>query len=75
MGERAAAIVIIASEVMEPFAAKAEAREKAKAEELAPYIEAALARKQWMEPIADEDIPVVRASVKKVEVNQDASRD
>jgi alkanesulfonate monooxygenase SsuD/methylene tetrahydromethanopterin reductase-like flavin-dependent oxidoreductase (luciferase family) len=66
---------LFASEVMEPFAARAEARERAKAEELAPYFEAALARKQWMEPIADQDIPIVRASVKQVEVNRDAARD
>ncbi|MHC4819916.1 MAG: LLM class flavin-dependent oxidoreductase, partial [Planctomycetota bacterium] len=61
---------LFADEVMAPFAAQAESRERAKAEELAPYVEAALARKQWMQPIADEDIPVVRASVKQVEVNR-----
>jgi alkanesulfonate monooxygenase SsuD/methylene tetrahydromethanopterin reductase-like flavin-dependent oxidoreductase (luciferase family) len=61
---------LFANEVMEPFAAQAEARERSKAEALAPYIEAALARKQWMEPLADDDIPVVRASVKQVEVNR-----
>lgn len=65
---------LFADEVMAPFAAQAEARERAKAEELAPYIDAALARKEWMQPIADEDIPVVRASVKKVEVNRDVAR-
>ena len=65
---------LFADEVMEPFAAQAESRERAKAEELAPYIEAALARKQWMQPIADQDIPVVRASVTKVEVNREDAR-
>ncbi len=40
----------------------------AKEAELAPYIEAALARKQWMQPIADEDIPVIPAAVKKAQV-------
>ena len=65
---------LFADEVMEPFAAETEARERAKAEELAPHIEAALARKQWMQPIADEDIPIVRASVKQVEVNQGSAR-
>jgi hypothetical protein len=59
---------------MEPFAAEAEERERKKAEELAPYVEAALARKQWMKPLADADIPVVRASVKQVEVNRDSAR-
>ena len=65
---------LFADEVMEPFAAQCESRERAKAEELAPYVEAALARKQKMQPIADEDIPIVRASVKRVEVNRDAAR-
>jgi alkanesulfonate monooxygenase SsuD/methylene tetrahydromethanopterin reductase-like flavin-dependent oxidoreductase (luciferase family) len=65
---------LFANEVMEPFAAQVEAREKSKAEELAPYVEAALARKQWMEPIADDEIPVVRASVKQVEVNRGDAR-
>ena len=64
----------VATLVMEPFVAQRESRERAKAEELAPYIEAALARKPWMQPLADEDIPVVRASVKKVEVNREVSR-
>jgi alkanesulfonate monooxygenase SsuD/methylene tetrahydromethanopterin reductase-like flavin-dependent oxidoreductase (luciferase family) len=65
---------LFADEVLEPFAAECESRERAKAEGLAPYIEAALARKQFMQPLADGDIPVVRASVKKVEVNREAAR-
>jgi len=65
---------LFADEVMEPFAMEAESRERAKAEELAPHVEAALARKQWMQPLADEDIPVVRASVKQVEVNREVAR-
>ncbi|HIF97964.1 MAG TPA: LLM class flavin-dependent oxidoreductase [Myxococcales bacterium] len=66
---------LFADEVLEPFAAECESRERAKAEGLAPYIEAALARKKFMEPLADGDIPVVRASVKKVEVNREVARD
>ena len=65
---------LFAAEVLEPFAAESEARERAKAEELAPYVEAALAPKQFMQPLADSEIPVVRASVKKVEVNREAAR-
>jgi alkanesulfonate monooxygenase SsuD/methylene tetrahydromethanopterin reductase-like flavin-dependent oxidoreductase (luciferase family) len=61
---------LFAAEVMAPFSAEAEVRERAKAEELAPYIDAALARKQVMPALADVDIPVVRASVKRVEVNR-----
>ena len=43
------------------------ARRERKAAELAPFIEAALARKVWMEPIADADIPVVPAAVKRAQ--------
>ena len=38
-------------------------REARKAEELAPFIAAAMARKQWTKPLADDEIPVVKASV------------
>ena len=41
----------------------------AKAEELAPFIAKALARKKEMAPLGDADIPVVRASVAKPAVN------
>ena len=44
-----------------------------KAEELAPYIAKAMARKKVMAPLADADIPVVRASVAKPTVNQSAA--
>lgn len=66
---------LFADEVMGPFSAECEAREQAKEKELAPYLEAALARKKVMQPLADDDIPVVRASVKRVEVNRQAARD
>jgi len=66
---------LFADEVMEPFSQKAEARERAKAEELAPFFEAALARKQWMTSLPDDEIPVVRASVERVEVNRGDPRD
>jgi alkanesulfonate monooxygenase SsuD/methylene tetrahydromethanopterin reductase-like flavin-dependent oxidoreductase (luciferase family) len=64
------ALELFAAEVMGPFRAEAEARERAKSEELAPFIAAALARKRRMPALADDDIPVVRASVKRVEVNR-----
>ena len=66
---------LFAAEVMPEFAARRAEREKKKAEELAPYIEAALKRKNWMQPLADEDIPVVKASVKKAQVNQNTAAD
>ena len=62
---------LFAEKVMPVFAAEAEAREAAKAEELAPYIEAALARKRFMQPIAKEDTPVVKAAVKAALPSQD----
>jgi|TARA_B100000315_G_scaffold251066_1_gene285226 alkanesulfonate monooxygenase SsuD/methylene tetrahydromethanopterin reductase-like flavin-dependent oxidoreductase (luciferase family) len=54
---------LFASEVMPEFVEGREEREAKKAAELAPYIEAALARKKHMEPLADEDIPVVHAAI------------
>ncbi len=61
---------LFAAEVMPEFKAEVAEREAKKAKELAPYIEAALARKNWMKPLADDEIPVVRASVAKAQVNQ-----
>ena len=49
--------------ILPEFKAKADAREQAKAERLAPFVEAALKRKTWMAPLPDEAIPVIRASV------------
>jgi alkanesulfonate monooxygenase SsuD/methylene tetrahydromethanopterin reductase-like flavin-dependent oxidoreductase (luciferase family) len=60
---------LFASEVMPEFAVGLPDREAAKAARLAPAVDAALARKQWMRPLADEEIPVVRASVKKAQTS------
>ena len=49
-------------EVLPHFETGREEREARKAEELAPYIEKALGRKQWMRELADDEIPVVKAS-------------
>jgi alkanesulfonate monooxygenase SsuD/methylene tetrahydromethanopterin reductase-like flavin-dependent oxidoreductase (luciferase family) len=59
---------LFAAEVMPTFKAEAAAREQRKAAELAPAIAAALQRKVWMQPLADADIPVVKASVAKAQV-------
>ena len=61
---------LFAAEVMPEFKARVAEREARKAEELAPFIEAALARKDWMRPLADGDIPIVRASVAKAQVGR-----
>ena len=51
------ALELFAAEVMPAFKAEAPAREARKAEELAPYIAAALKRKRWMKPLADRRDP------------------
>ena len=50
------------AEVYDDFAEGREAREAAKAEELAPYIEAAMARRASRPALADDEIPLVLAS-------------
>jgi alkanesulfonate monooxygenase SsuD/methylene tetrahydromethanopterin reductase-like flavin-dependent oxidoreductase (luciferase family) len=57
------ALELFAAEVMGEFKAEAAERETRKAAELAPFIAAAMARKDWMKPLADDEIPVVKASV------------
>ena len=64
---------LLAREVLPEFRPQAAERDRRKAEELAPYIARALARKKVMPPLADADIPVVRAAVAKPVVNQQAS--
>jgi len=61
---------LFASDVMPAFKADVEAREARKRAGLAPYVEAALKRKQWMKPLADHEIPIVRASVAQARINQ-----
>jgi alkanesulfonate monooxygenase SsuD/methylene tetrahydromethanopterin reductase-like flavin-dependent oxidoreductase (luciferase family) len=62
------ALELFAREVMPDFKAEVGAREANKAAELAPYIDAALRRKKWMRPLADHEIPVIRASVERAQV-------
>jgi alkanesulfonate monooxygenase SsuD/methylene tetrahydromethanopterin reductase-like flavin-dependent oxidoreductase (luciferase family) len=61
---------LFAREVMPDFQADVAAREARKLEELEPFIAAALARKKWMKPLADDEIPVVKASVARALVNR-----
>ncbi|MDH3752290.1 MAG: LLM class flavin-dependent oxidoreductase [Acidimicrobiia bacterium] len=58
---------LFAEEVLADYHRGDGARAEAKAAELAPHIEAALGRKQWMRPLRDAEIPVVEASVKKAQ--------
>jgi len=53
------AMKLFSETVMPHFKARETEREARKATELAPFIEAALARKPRMAPIAEEEIPVV----------------
>jgi alkanesulfonate monooxygenase SsuD/methylene tetrahydromethanopterin reductase-like flavin-dependent oxidoreductase (luciferase family) len=60
------AIELFAAELMGEFQAGEAERAARKAEELAPYVEAAFARKRAMPPLADEDIPPVVALGRQV---------
>ena len=55
------ALELFAREVMPEFKEKEAERVKKKAEELAPYVEKAMARKKYMKPLADAEIPKVVA--------------
>jgi alkanesulfonate monooxygenase SsuD/methylene tetrahydromethanopterin reductase-like flavin-dependent oxidoreductase (luciferase family) len=52
---------LFAREIMPEFQDRHEAREKEKMALMAPYLDQAMARKEWPQPIAEKDIPVVRA--------------
>jgi len=65
---------LFAAEVLDEFRSKADAREARKQQELQPWIDKALARRAMREPLADEDIPVVKASRARAEVNQQTAR-
>ena len=53
---------LFGKEVLPEFVPKRKEREERKAEELAPYIEKALGRKQRMPELSDDEIPIVNAS-------------
>ena len=55
------ALELFARDVMPEFKEHAEARQKRKMEELAPYVEKAFARKQKMRELTDDEIPNVIA--------------
>ncbi|MCZ6785177.1 MAG: LLM class flavin-dependent oxidoreductase [Proteobacteria bacterium] len=48
---------LFAEKVMPEFVARHAEKARKKQQELAPYIEQALARKQWMRPLEDDEIP------------------
>ena len=51
---------------MGEFKEREAARVAKKAAELAPYVEAAFKRKEWMKPLADDEIPHVIALGRQV---------
>ena len=55
------ALELFARDVMPEFKEREDERQKRKAEELAPFIEKAFARKQKMKALADDEIPTVMA--------------
>jgi len=56
---------LFASDVLPQFAEGREERLARKDEQLAPYIEAALARKRYMKPLGDAEIPIVPPSAER----------
>ena len=64
---------LFASVVMPEFKAEQEARDKRKQDELAPYIEKAFSRKQWMKELTDDEIPsypAYGATVAEIDTSQ-----
>jgi len=60
------ALELFAGEVMGEFKEREAERVKQKAEALAPYVEAAFKRKQYMKPLSDDEIPHVVALGRQV---------
>src|SRR4030095_11073593 len=56
------ALELFARDVAPEFQRQATDQEARKREELAPWIARALARKRWMRPLADAEVPVLRPS-------------
>ena len=66
------ALELFASDVMEPFAINEADRQARKDEELAPYVEAAFKRKEYMAELGDDQIPAFPAyghSVAEVDID------
>ena len=64
---------LFASAVMPEFKAEQEARDRRKQDELAPYIEKAFSRKQWMKELTDDEIPsypAYGATVAEIDTSQ-----
>jgi alkanesulfonate monooxygenase SsuD/methylene tetrahydromethanopterin reductase-like flavin-dependent oxidoreductase (luciferase family) len=64
---------MFAKEVMPEFHAGEAERVAKKQRDLQPFVDAALGRKQWMRPLEDDEIPIVRASAAKAQVPDDGA--
>jgi alkanesulfonate monooxygenase SsuD/methylene tetrahydromethanopterin reductase-like flavin-dependent oxidoreductase (luciferase family) len=60
------ALELFAGEVMGEFKEREAERVRRKDEELAPFVEAAMKRKAWMKPLADDEIPHILALGRQV---------
>ncbi len=60
------ALELFAGEVMGEFKEREAERVRRKNEELAPFVEAAMKRKAWMKPLADDEIPHIVALGRQV---------
>ena len=63
---------LFASDVMPEFKEREAERERKKLEELAPALETAMARKEWMEPLSDDQIPVFEPLGRQIVARPDA---
>ncbi len=64
---------LFGAEVQPSFKERDPAAVKQKQDELAPYVEAALARKQWMKELADEEIPTFEALGRQIIASEQSS--
>jgi alkanesulfonate monooxygenase SsuD/methylene tetrahydromethanopterin reductase-like flavin-dependent oxidoreductase (luciferase family) len=65
---------LFGAEVQPEFKERDPAHRKRKEEELAPFVEAALARKSWMEPLEDAEIPKFPALGRNIVASMQAKK-
>jgi alkanesulfonate monooxygenase SsuD/methylene tetrahydromethanopterin reductase-like flavin-dependent oxidoreductase (luciferase family) len=70
-----ASLELFAAQVMPEFKEHEEERQRRKLEALAPYLDAAMQRKQCMPALADDDIPVIEAYGFAIAETDDATLD
>ncbi len=69
------ALELFARDVMPEFKEREDERQKRKMEELAPYLEKAMARKQRLAEMRDEDVPTVVALGRQIAATQPLDRE